>query len=119
MKSLKFLFTATILFICSMALNAQSATTKKGVNVNNNGASVKSGTGSGVSAKKGETKVTSANGGGSTVNKSGAQAKNKNGGGVEAKKGEVSAKSSSGKGMTINKKGLQIKSGSVNVKLGK
>jgi hypothetical protein len=117
MKNMKFVLALTASIFVSATLLAQTA--QKGATVTNKGASIKSSTGSGVAAKKGEATVKSANGGGTVVNNKGAEAKNRNGAGVAAKKGEVSAKSSSGKGLEINKKHLQIKSKNVNIKLGK
>lgn len=133
MKKLTILFCTIAALLITVTVNAQTG--GKGVTVNNNGAGVKSSTGSGASVKKGEAKVTSANGGGSTINKSGASATNKNGAGVSAQKGQVQAKSSNGNGATVNNKGvnvkgskggmvidkkkLEIKSKNVNIKLGK
>ena len=117
MKNIKFIFAIAVSLLVSNPSTAQ--TVQKGATVNNKGASIKSSTGSGVAAKKGEATVKSANGGGTVINNKGAEAKNRNGAGVAAKKGEVTAKSSSGKGLEINKKHLQIKSKNVNINLGK
>ena len=117
MKNLRFILAISGSIFVSTGLFAQ--TSQKGATVNNKGASIKSNTGSGVAAKKGEATVKSANGGGTVVNKKGAEAKNRNGAGVTAHKGEVTAKDSKGKGLEINKKHLEIKSKNVNVKLGK